>query len=450
MSTKDNKPDLSNLKSRLGLNKSAEKKESSSEQAATTGSGGHATQQGPSDGQSGQGVDERVSALRGSTQQPQQGQAQNTAAAGGGSAQQQSAAAGQANQAPRPKAGPPPGAQGPPPTAQAPVKQQTQQSTTHSSGGQSVDFDDADIDLGEYDLDQGGMFSPPVLVVFAVLLIVGLIFGFLASQSCQTRSIEQARIDDASQLQEQLEPRIADFASAHEIIQGLDPTDVDFQAAEQLGEYNFTLEARSLPGNRILLGDQIIGPLHHYMAEAHQLNQLMNEHARATTRSDREELEAFIEEQEKVGEGERIAVVFDLRYLQRHFMADEEPHEYSPLQGRLVSIAEDAEPDEDGSVRVHVLASDAPDTLDIRSLVPIVPQDFIDVDTDNAMQRYARRVSQMQELAEELEKRVTRLESSVDEAANADPPPLLTLRASAPDDDLEEEELPDLDDGGDE
>lgn len=444
MSTKDNKPDLSNLKSRLGLSKSAGKEKKDSATKSPADSGGHESPR-QSAGHSGgtASTKDRLSALKDSTLQSQEPQA----TAGSGAAQpaqpsqpQQVSAAAAPSQAPRPKAGPPPGAQGPPPTAQAPLKPQKQQAEASSSQGVSADFDDSDIDLAEFDLDQGSMFSPPVLVLFGVLLVVGLIFGFLASTSGQTRSIEQARIDDASQLQEQMAPRIEDFAAAHEIIEGLDPNNVDFQAAEQLGDINFTLDARSLPGNRILLGDQIVGPLHHFMAEANVLHRLMIEHYRATTGADREELEAFIDELDKVGEGKQIAVVFDLPALQRHFISDEEPHEYSPLKGRLVSIDEDAEPDEDGSIRVHVLASDAPDDLDVRSLVPIVTEDFIDVDTDNAMQRYQKRVAELQDIADDLATRLGHLETAINEAADADSPPLLTLRASAPEEPEDEDE----------
>lgn len=451
MSTKDNKPDLSNLKSRLGLKKSAEKTtQDESEQAAEQEAGGQATatkqaaNQGGGGKKSAGGVDDKLSALKESTTKSKESQPSADRAQPAQSAQTaQSAPSG----APSPKQGPPPGAKGPPPTAMARPSPSPDQSQPSSSPGETEGDEDEDIDLGEIDLDQGSMFSAPVLVLFAVLAVVGTIFGFLASQSFQTRQVEQTRIDDAQQIQERLVELQEEFSAAHEIISGLDAMDVDFDAAAELEEFQFVYDPRFLPGNRLLLGDQIIGPLHRYMADSERLFRLMVEHSRATTRSDRDELEAFMEEREAVGEDQQVAVVFDLPALQRHFIADEEPHEYQPLKGRLVRIDDDAEPDEEGMIDVHVFASDAPDTLDIRSLVPIVESDFIDVDTDNALQRHQQRVDEMQELADELEGRLEGLMESVEETATADPPPLFTLRASGDaEQELEEaEELPEMD-----
>ena len=439
MSTKDNKPDLSNLKSRLGLNKSAGKSKDKSSKAP-----------GPPKPGAGSGapgakkdVNQRLSDLKKSTLGTKEDTAQQASQpAQPAQPAQQTQAAQPAQPAPRP--GPPAAAKGPPPTEMS--KKPEPQA---GAGAISTNFDAVDlegVDLGEAGLDTGNMFSPPVLALFGVIAVVGMIFGFLAAQSMQTRALENTRISDAQTLQQRLDERVGDFHQAHRIISGLDPMEVDFDAAERLGQSNFLFEARFLPNNRLLLGRTIIDPLNQYMAEAYLLQQKLIEHSQRTTRTDREELEAFLEQREKLEDGHQVAVAFDLPGLQRHFIQSQEPHEYDPAMGRLVGVAKDAEPNENGQIRVHVFAADASDRVDVRSLVPIVETDFVEVESDNAMQRYAHRVREIKELADDLADLVERLTGNIDEAATADPPPLFTLRSPPPPDEDMDEELPELED----
>lgn len=495
MSSKDDKADISNLKSKLGLNKSGGGDASDDE----PGGGAPSAQQGrgkapPKRGQQqqtkkppqqgtgaqqkeeggGGGVEDRLAALKKSTlksQKVEKKQEPSSAPqqpAGGSSGAQSSSqprdtsgggqqpgggqqAAGSQQAAP----GPPPGAQGPPPTAKkapSPEPEPQQQAPAVEDVNAQLDDDDlaalgeAGVDLAEIGVEEKSMFSTPVLVLFGVLLVVGLIFGFLASQSMQTREIEQARINDAATLDEGLAERFEDLQTAHEIIEGLDPREVDFEAAEQLAQLEFEFDARVLPNNRILLGDEIIRPMNRYMAESNLLRTLIDEHHRLTTGTHREELEAFAEEYE-LEEGEQIAAIMDFGALNRHMgqvARDEaEPGDYTPLKGRLVVMDEEPEPDEQGRVEVHVLASDAPDTVDVRALVPILVSDFIDVEPGSPMQQYANRVELMQEHASELSDRVAVLEHQLHERATADPPPLFSLSAGdAPHETEDDDEAP--------
>lgn len=496
MSSNDDKADLSNLKSRLGLNKD-EKKEKEQEDQQTESSGPSGGDQDVADrtgepeagatasrstGDSG-GVEDRLAALKGSTQksgaddQSDPAGARGRAEAQSGASQEPSSTpgqsrqpggAGQGGQGGQPAGGghgPPPGAQGPPPTAQGPPPTsrggQSSTGTTGSSTDESaeVDIDDVDpddINLSDIGVEDDSIFSVPVIGLLIVLLAAGVIFGFLMAETTQTRELEQTRIDDAAELQSELDPRLDEFDEAREIIEDLDPTDVDFQAAEDLEELEFTVNAGVLPGNRILLGEEIIRPLNRYMGESNVLAQLIAEHHRLTTQSDREELEAFMEDLDEIGEDEQLAAVFDVMRLRAHMaeaaQGDAEPADYIPAAARLVRIPDDfeeLEPDDEGMVEVEVVASEAPDDVDITSLVPIVDTDFLDVDSGNAMQQYGDRVDQMQRYVEELEGSVPVLREEVEEVASADSPPLFTLTSGDdPTDeytDEEEDDVPDPD-----
>lgn len=503
MSNKDDKADLSNLKSRLGLSEEEKEQQeaddsdtsqsSGSADASSTQSGGQATAAtdngsgtSPSSSRDSGGVEDRLAALRGDDQDDEAEAAEDAAAQSGGQAAQPgtgrgtaqsggqarspesspgpdqggaAAGAGQARQAagggPPAGQGPPPTAQGPPPTAQGPPQPgggSSSAGTTSTDETDDVDVEDIDpddINLSDFGEDES-LFSGPIIGLLVVLLAVGLIFGFLMAETMQTRELEQTRINDAAQLQEELEPNLEDFDEAYEIIQGLDATDVDFEAAEQLDELEFTVNAGVLPGNRILLGEEIIRPLNRYMGESNVLAQLIAEHKQLTTGSDREELEAYLEDLDEIGEDEQLAAVFDVRGLRSHMAQaaqdEAEPQDYIPAAARLVKIPEDftdLEPDEDGLVEVEVVASQAPDEVEITALVPIVDTDFLDIEPGNAMQRYGERIEQMQRYVDELEGTVPVLREEVDKVASADSPPLFTLTADDPAEEYMEEEQED-------
>ncbi len=283
-------------------------------------------------------------------------------------------------------------------------------------------------------IDDGSIFSPPVIGLLVVLLVMGLIFGYLASQSLQSREIADARINDASQLEMELAEYFNSADEALAIIEGLEAGTIDIEAAERLADLDLEVNARILPGNRILLGDQIVGPLNQYMGTTSAMQRLAEYHGRVSSRSDREELEAIMGHQEELDDDEHIGVVFDLYELRLHMarMANEEAEieDYDPLAGRLVTYAKEPEIDEEGTVDIHVLASDAGDRAEWMSLIPIVPEDFIDIETNNALQRYDHRVEELKRYAEELTRLRDSLEVSISEAANAERPPLLTFRGS--------------------
>ena len=469
MSSKDNKPDLSNLKSRLGMDK--KKKKGGSGRGGKKKSGG---------------VDDRLAALKKSTlksktidkdeakeaKRSQASERQASSApkqtdwagaggeAGGGGAQpSQPSQPSQSAQAPQPtprRSGPPPGAKGPPPTAQkpptqrAPAKTESPATAADGAGGD----DGGDVDLKEMGLDDGSILSPPVIGLLAVLLVMGLIFGYLASQSLQSREIADARINDAQQLESELAEYFESADEALALIDGLESGTVDFESAERLAELDIEVNPRILPGNRILLGDQVIGPLNRYMGLTSAMQRLMEYHGRVTSGIDRDELESIVDQQEKLDDDEHIGVVFDLYELRLHMarMANEEAEieDYDPLAGRLVTYAKEPEIDEEGRVDIHVLASNAGDEAEWMSLIPIVPEDFIDIETNNALNRYDHRVQELQRYAEELSRLRGSVEQSVQEAASAERPPLLTFRGSQETiDEMEEEiaeELDDIDD----
>ncbi len=328
----------------------------------------------------------------------------------------------QAPAQPAPKRAAPPkaAAMGPPPTQarRAPA----------ASADVSVDFDEA-LDLksiGLTDDDVGIGLSAPTIVLMVLFLVVGLFFGFMASQSTQTRSIESARISDAQSMMAYLEPKLDAMAEAQQIIEGLDPMTVDFDATRRLADLDFMIGGDILPNNRLLLGRPVIAPLNRYMAESALLYERIQDHHRWTTRVDREELEALMEQREDFVQEEELALAFNFHHLRGYFM---EPETYEPPEGRMVFLR-DMEADDEHMVEVRRVDQDNPIRVETGSLIRLDVGDFFRIDRRNALERYEIRVNDLKYRSEEIGRRVEPLREAVAEIADRDRPSLLTIRGS--------------------
>ncbi len=418
MSSKDNKPDLSHLKSRLGLKKSSGTSKDGDQKQKSIGSGGQATLTKPkkksAGAGSGGGVNDRLAALKKSTlksqPEPQPEPAAVEPAGDDGfdefdqpAAQPQQTAAG--GGAPRGH-GPPPGAQGPPPTAMAPPKQR--QRAQFSDGGQAEGMSE-DISLDQVDLDGGSMFSLPVLILFGVLFVIGGAFGLFFAEANQSRQVETTRINDAQSMVEELDERFEALRQGLAIIESLDPMEIDFEAAEALAELEFWIDAGIYPNNRMLMGEEVLRPLNQYVAESNVLTYLIEEHHALTSRFDREELEAFKEHADGLEDDKELAVVF------------------FPGEGVLVLVDKDVEPDENEEVPVYVIANSSTDRVNHQRVARLDVTEFYKIDADNALQRYSRRINRLKHHAEGLEGRLDQIESSLGDLATSDPSPLLSF-----------------------
>ncbi len=325
--------------------------------------------------------------------------------------------------APR-KPGPPPGAKGPPPTARAAASPTPREPATSSFGEA-----DEEIDLKELGLDDdaGLGLSLPIIILLVVLLGVGLFFGYMASQSLQTRSIETARINDANSMLQYLEPRFEALAKAEAIIDSLDPMNPDFDAVERLGELDFVVAGDVLPGNRLLLSSTVITPLNRFMAETNLLHNQIEEHVRLTSTVDRDEIEGLIADKEEYLEEEILGVVFHYSHIGGYF---ENRDAYTPPEGRLAFV-KDLEQDEDGMVEIRMMGRENSNRVEGAALILLEKGDLLRTEGENAVTRHERRVRDLQQRTDGISRRMERLKVAVEGVALRDTPPIFSF-SSAP------------------
>ncbi|RVU48727.1 hypothetical protein EA187_04665 [Lujinxingia sediminis] len=416
MSTNNNKPDLSDLKARLGLKPAAKPGASTpagADSASSSGARSTIPRPGAASSATSSGSDAAVAAPSRPVTRP------NPAVAAAQPVQSQPSQPAQAAPAPVRAAGPPAAAAGPPPTAMVPPPKAKPEPRPRPVPMSEKEL--AEIDAAASSMEGGGIFSKNAIIVMVVLALLGAFFGFFAAQGQNSRQIEVARIEDAKALQESIDPALATFSEMAETIAGLSPSKVDFEAADSLASRQFVVSGEVLSSNRLLLGRDVIHPLTAYMAESAVLGELLAEHKRLTTVVDKAEIERLLSENE-VLEEDLIAVVFDYRHLFTQGGNDA----YRPRPGRLVTL-KNLERDGEGMLEASMLNSERTQKVEMQSLVPLERGEILKTAGDNALQRYERRVNEIKERAEKLKQRVNPLSESLGALASASEPPLLSL-----------------------
>lgn len=428
----DNKTDLSDLKARLGLKKPTAKSSggasSSAPSTPSTSSGPQRNIPRPDKSPVGSGGFE---ALKKSTESGGQATLDKavgpSAAAGRPSAGAAPRAASPAAPAPKPapRPGPPPGAMGPPPTTRKREDQAaTGPSELEKAAMAKVDFKDLGIDE-----DVGLGLSAPIIALLVLLLVGGLFFGFMFSQSLQVRDLENRRISDAQRMQTYLEPRLEALTEALDIIEGLTPGEVDHEAAQRLAALDFTIGPSVLPNNRILLGREVVGPVNQMAAQTALLREKILEHNALTNQIDRQELTRIRENQQnQLSDAGRLGIVFDVAQIAAF---NRDPEAYIPPTARVIAVT-GPEQDEEGMIEIKALYREG-ETRRVSPLVVMYLEegDLTLSDGENAAFRYNRRVQSLRDMVEPLRRRVEPLQVAVANTANADPPALFALTGSS-------------------
>ena len=422
----ENKPDLSDLKARLGLKKPAAKSTGgASSSSSATKSGAQATIPRP-DKPTATG-----SGARAALKAAQLGESSDTSGGSSPASGQSSAAAAQPVRAaaqpaakPAPRPGPPAGAMGPPPTARR------RDSPADDGGADLAAVANEKVDLKDLGIEEDvGLGLPaPIMALMGILLVMGLFFGFMAAQTMQVRDLENRRIGDAQRVQDYLEPRLVALTEAVEIIEGLDPLNPDYDAVRRLSQLEMAIGAEALPNNRILLGRQIVGPLHQLSAQSNLLQERVREHHALTARVDRAEIEALKAHQaEQTSEEGQLALALNLG---QYAGFQQNPTEFRPPTGRLVMVT-DPEQDEEGMIEIKVLYREGErQRVTPISVLMINEGDLLLSDGENALKRYERRVRALKSQVDTITRRIEPLRQAVAEVASQEGPGLLALTGS--------------------
>lgn len=294
---------------------------------------------------------------------------------------------------------------------------------------------DEDLDPGDGLLNQG-VLTNKVLVLLAVCLGVGLLFGIFGTSSYQSRSLYNARTSQAQQVLKELQPKIENYGKVRKKVQGLDLTGdtYDLETAKELANLPVAFDMTAVGANNLLLGSEITSMLQAYMVQSERLQQMLKSHHKKT-KNDKKELERLTKksegdkekkEGEKEGSGEDGSETYVIWFPFKKYKQAVGQEDYKPdyFSGRLVK-AKSLEPGEDGNIEVVVPDSGASKKVNPRGLVPITRDQLLS--GDDALQRYKRRVGQIKQLVKQMKAQPKQLEKKVQAIANRGSAPLLQL-----------------------
>ncbi len=271
------------------------------------------------------------------------------------------------------------------------------------------------------DVVGGSIFSAPVMVLMVVLLGVGILFGWMVSNTMSNRQVYNARSDDAARVHEALEPRLAEVEKAKEVVGELSADEPDYEALDKLADMQFKLEGNVLSSNRLLLGPEIIDYVTSFAADASMLQVLIEDHKRLTE-SEKEELDALVADNE-VLKKDRFAVLFDYDYLAQRSGGDD----YMPKPGKLVTVPEEMEKDDEGQLEVEMLGSDRTIKTRVQGIIPLHKADILKTGGDNALQRYKSRLVRINRQLAKFDEYSDRMMSRLEELAEKEEAPLINL-----------------------
>jgi len=431
---KDNKPDLSNLKARLGLNAgkvgaappSGLKKPMPGIGAKPTpGIGAPPQDTGakpPAGAQPpGQGAPVQASPVASAAPQAAAQQAPRRATPGIGGQRSLSAPEPEpeppkavAAAAPAPRPGPPPGASGPPPTARPKVKEPKPA---------PAPLPVMDVDVDE-EAGKASTFSPQFIALVGAAVVLGIVFGYMFAVSSQSRKLYAARKRDAEDIKTKISGDLDEARKVFGIIAALDPNKPDFDAVEKLNNIEFVPSGALFTGESILIGGENVSNLTIFQSKAAVLKEYIKEHHRMTLERDRKELVELMKSNEALQENKAFAVIFvpgaiiDLANENRDDLTKDKG--FKPPRGTIVALPPGADSNDEGEVPYIDLNSKKEGTWPVRGLLPISIDQIVKTGDQNALQRHAQRVKALKFFAIEMSKASSGIIQGLDRVVDPD------------------------------
>jgi hypothetical protein len=414
VATQNNKPDLADLKARLGLKPGAK------EAAAPAGPPAGVTPGAPPPGiaSSGPPGAQRPSSpvpgpVSGPAQQAAQLAAQQAAAqqasaqlaAQQAAAQQASAqpaaqqapaqpAARQAAQVPSFAAAPPPAAARPPAAALKPKPAPVAEAPIVDGG--------PDIPM-----NKARTFDGKTVALLAVMVVVGLVFGYAGSQTMHFRKLSEDRKRDALKVHDAIKRPIENISKELvPAIVNLDSSKPDYEAAAKLAQLDFVPDAGSLGGNQILIGSNNVYNITQTMGKAMALRELLKQHDYLTNKVDKAELEQLMSDNAVLQTEDKFAIIFNYKsIIEALGKTKGDPKAaakgYLPPTGRLVTFGKQ-DVNEEGDIKVKLPGNGGEMLSPIFGVIVLDKNEMLKSGGQNALTRYSQRVKTLKFYANDL------------------------------------------------
>ncbi len=245
----------------------------------------------------------------------------------------------------------------------------------------SASFDVGSVG-GDAGIDEGSVFSPKLLVIFAICVVVGVIFGVAFMSGQNASKLLDMRTEDAAALRDAVKPKVAEFESVAEKIQKMDSDTPNGELAKELAEVDFALPGAALASVRIPLPGGVTDTVAQFAADTKELQNALDEHSRLTNKVDAEEIKAILENNKALQENRAFGVIYDVDDVRKNSDSDN----YQPKRGRLVGVKDYDK--ENNQYVIELLSSGEERKVPPQKIIPLEVKEILKTGGQNAMQRY--------------------------------------------------------------
>lgn len=259
-----------------------------------------------------------------------------------------------------------------------------------------------------------------MLVIFAICLVVGIVFGVAFMSGQNASRLLEMRTEDARSLRDAVKPKVADFQAVAEKIQKMNSDTPNGELAKELAEEDFALPGSALAAVRIPLPGGVTDTVAQFAADTKELQTALDEHARLTNKVDAEEIKAILENNEALQENRAFGVIYDVEDVRKSSAEDN----YQPKRGRLVGVKDYDK--ENNQYVIELLGSGEERKVPPEKIIPLEVKEILKTGGQNALARYKWRVRNLKYLAGKISKYTGSMQDSLNVAADGD------MEASAP------------------
>ena len=242
--------------------------------------------------------------------------------------------------------------------------------------------------------------SPKFIIGAIIAALIGSVFGYAAATTLNNRQLVEMRKNDAIAVRKKLKGKVAAFKEANTLIQSLNGKNVDYAAAAKLKGIDFKVGASVFASNRLLLGGEAITKITQFTTDSIALSSLVKDHDRATNKLDIEEIKKLIEKNKILSQ--QLGVVYD--YTRAAKNVDKEGFFNKP--GQLAKFVRKSKEDKNKIVIKVIGGAGEESEVDSRQFIRIRGKDVLRVNGKNALSRYEFRVRNLKYKAGKIAKYV--------------------------------------------
>lgn len=320
-------------------------------------------------------------------------------------------------QAPQPQAAPAPAPRPQTAPLQAAPKRQPSAGISRAESPKPI-MSDRDLNVTDStSMDKG--ISIKMIAGALVVTLIGLAFGYAVATVQNDRQLVEMRKNDANAVREKLTPKFAAFKKAHAMIKGMSEKKADGKLATALNEIDFKAGAGIFGSNKLLLGP-VTAKLVQYTVDSTALKSALKDHDRTTNKIDAEEISKLLKNNEIIKQ--RLGVIYDYKTAAKK--SEKEGATNKP--GQLVQLIKKSENDKNKLV-VKAIGGASEVEVDSRQFIGIPGKDVLRMNGKNALSRYEFRVKMLKYKADLINKYLTSLDQALAEIVDSGETPIVSF-----------------------